>query len=380
MKSILLSFLILIFNTPLDAVSSFTRNLGMDCYACHSTIPQLTEFGKIFLETAGEILIQKEYGGMSMTPQIISGRIALIPIEKTFSSDSKKHSLSPKERQLQIVSVNEATAFLSGKTGKVFYEVAFLASADWGHKKREGFDFRFDHGFAAINFLENRLNVLAGFDSPFITDGNDTVQHYNALERQWEAAEFTPGVSQMIGLNGIEEDFFWIASWHGGVEVARGNDPKSYSLRAAYNINKHTLGAYFSRGFRYDRKEGRSNHPVSLAGLDGHLRFANANVLMVLGFRKFVGKKTDWDFSVEANNTFFIKNVKYLTSINPVANVDTYVLREISSQVWVKGSAGVAFFLNPAVRIFPQVAGTLHAPSSFRHKEFQALITASVGL
>ncbi len=377
---VLLSFFTLTFNSSLEAVSSFTRNLGVDCYTCHSVIPQLTEFGKVFLETAGDILIQKDYGMLSMTPQILSGRIALIPIEKTFSSDSKKSSLKRKERQLQLRAFDTISAFLSGKTGKVFYEAVFTASDEWDNKKREGFDVRFEHGFASVNFLENRLNLVGGFDSPFITDGNDTVQHYKVLDRQWEAAEFTPDVSQMVGMNGIEGDFYWIAAWHGGVEVTRGNDPKNYSLRTAYNINKHTLGGYFSREFRYDSKKERSNHPVSLFGLDGHLRFSNVNVLMLLGFRKFVGKKTDWDFSVEANDTFFIKNVKYLTSINPVANIDTYVIREISSQVWVKGSAGVAFFLNPAVRIFPQVSGTIHAPSSFKHQEFKALITASIGL
>lgn len=375
---LLLSFLTIILSIPLEAVPSFARNLGLDCSTCHTAYPQLTEFGKIFLETSGDILIQKEYGMMSMTSQLISGHIYLLPIEKRFSSDSTT-SLTREERQLQLRAFDEINAYLAGRVGKVYFFTVFTSSDEWDDKGRDGFDVRFEEGFAALNLLENRLNVFAGYESPFITDGNDTVQHHNVLNRQWEAAKFTPDTSQMIGLNGIEGDFYWIAAWHGGVGVTRGNDPKSYSLRGAYNFQNQTVGAYFSRGFHYDEKKERSNHPVSLYGLDGHLRFSNANILMVLGFRKFVDMKTDWDFSVEANKIFPISR-KYLTSIIPIANVDTYVDRETSSQVWIKGSAGIAFYINPGVRILPQVTGTLRAPSNYKHQEFEFLISADIGL
>lgn len=375
----LLMFLALFFNLSLEAVPSFARNLGFDCTTCHTAYPQLTEFGKIFLETGGDILIQKEYGIMSMTPQIISGHIYLLPIDKKFSSDSKT-SLTREDRQLQLRAFDEINAYLAGRVGKVFFFTVFTASDEWDDEGRDGFDARFEEGFASLNLLENHLNIFGGFDSPFITDGNDTVQHHNVLNRQWEAAEFTPDTSQMIGFNGMEGDFYWIAAWHGGVEVTRGNDPKSYSLRAAYNFGKQTFGTYFSRGFLYDKEKERSNHPVSLYGLDGHLRFLNSNILMVLGFRKFVDQKTDWDFSVEANTIFSFKNRKYLTSIIPIANVDTYVDRDLSSQIWVKGSAGIAIYINPGVRILPQVTGTLRAPSNYKHQEAAFLISADIGL
>lgn len=378
-SSVLVILLMLLFNSSAEAVPGFARNLSFDCTTCHTAYPQLTEFGKIFLETSGEALIQKDYGMMSMTPQIISGHIYLLPIDKKFSSDSMS-SLTKEDKQLQLRAFDEINAYLTGRIGKVFFFNVFTASSDWDSKNKGGFDVQYEQGFAALNLLENHLNIFGGYASPFVTDGNDTVRHPSVLDRQWEAAQFTPKISQMIGLNGMEGDFYWIAAWQGGSGVTRGNDPKSYSLRAAYSFENQTIGTYFSRDFEYDSETETSNHPASLYGLDGHLRFLNTNILMVLGFRKYIDQQMSWDYSIEANKIFTIKNKKYLTSIIPVANLDAYVDSKVNSQVWVKGSAGIAFYINPGVRVLPQVAGTLRAPSNYIHKDFQFLISADIGL
>lgn len=101
---------------------------------------------------------------------------------------------------------------------------------------------------------------------------------------------------------------------------------------------------------------------------------------MLLGFRKFQHLETDWDFSIEANKIFTIQNRKYLTAILPIANVDFFVDRQMSKGFWIQGSAGIAFYINPSVRILPQVSGTMLAPSGYKHKAFQFLISADIGI
>jgi len=360
----------------LDAVPSFARNLGLDCSACHTVYPQLTEFGKVFLETGGDILIQKQYGAMTMTPQVVSGHIALLPIDKKFSSDSTT-KLTREEKQLKLRAFNELNAYLAGRVENVFFFTVFSAEDD------DDFDLGFEEGFAMLNMFENNLNIFMGYDSPYITDGNNTVQHDNVLTRQWKAAEYTPDTSQMLGLNGLNGDFYWIATWNGGEGVSEGNAPKGVSLRAAYTFHSQTFGAYYTRNYLYDDECSVSKNPYTFYGLDGHLRFKNTNILMLLGFRKLHDLKSDWDFSIEWNSIFNITNPclsKYLYSIVPIANIDVFVDRTMSSGLWCQGSGGIIFYLNPSVRFFPQVAGTLHAPSGYKHRELSFYFALDIGL
>ncbi len=367
-----LALFLLLCSKTLEAVPSFARNLGVDCNVCHTAYPQLTEYGKIFLETGGEILIQKDYGKLAMTPEVISGHVYLLPVDKHFSADSTT-ALTNEDKQLQLRAYSEVNAYLAGRTGKVFFFTVFSATDD------NGFSVTFDEGFAMLNLLSNSLNIFGGFDSPYITDGNDTVQHHNVLNRQWKAAEYTPDTSQMVGLNGMLGGFYWIATWNGAPQVTMGNDAQGYSLRAAYEVSNQTFGAYLSHNAFYDDNAEYSIDPFLFYGLDGHLRFWDTNILMVLGFRKLHHYETDWDFSIEANK-IFTTNWKYLTEIIPIANLDIFVDRPKSNGLWLQGSAGVAFNINPSVRFLPQVSGTLYSPSEYKHKAFSVLLSADIGL
>ncbi|NGX59052.1 MAG: hypothetical protein KR126chlam3_00196 [Chlamydiae bacterium] len=365
----------------LEAVPSFSKNLGLDCSACHTAYPQLTEFGKIFLESAGEILVQEKYGMLSMTPNPLSARINLRPIDKKFSTDSKTE-LTKKDRLLKLRAFHEIEVFLAGRVGKVFYLVEFEAEDEWGDKDRNGFDVRFTEGYAVYQLNEN-FNIFTGFASPFVLDGNDTVHHHKVLRRQWKAAEYVPETSQMLGINGKYRNFNCIAAWHADFEELEGQDPKNLSLRAFYNYGLQTFGAYFSHGKHFDEASSRSKFPFYLYGVDAHLRFKNTNIMVLLGFRDEHDKKRDFDFSIEANSIFAIQNTsikKYLTSIIPIANLDVFIDREKSSGIWLQGSTGVAFYINPSVRFFPMIEGTLVSPSEYKHKDFRVLLTLDIGL
>lgn len=364
-----------LFMHPLHAVPSFARNLGVDCTVCHTAYPQLTEYGKIFLEMGGDLLIQKEYGNyVTMTPQNFSGHIYFLPIDYRGSSDSTAEKLTHAQQQLKLRVYQEADAYIAGRINKAFFFNVIAATDDGG------FNVDWDSGYAVYRLLES-LSLFGGWASPFIPDGNDTVFHENVLNRQWKAADYTPQQSQMLGLNGLYKNFWWIAAWHGAADVSEGNDPKSFSLRAAYDAAHQTVGAYFSRSYLFNDQTDRSVHPFYEYGIDGHFRFQGANILFVAGLRKKEGRDTDFDVSFEMNKIFTYKSAKSgLRSIIPIVNLDVYKDRDLSPQTWVAGSAGVAFYPTPAIRFLPQIAGTVRAPNNYKHKEVRFLISADIGI
>ncbi|MDE3056051.1 MAG: hypothetical protein KGI80_05125 [Verrucomicrobiota bacterium] len=375
-----------VWTCSVEAVPAFARNLGVDCTTCHTAFPQLNEFGKIFLESEGAILVQKEFGKMRMSTDIIAGNIYLLPIDKRFSADSKK-ALTASDTELQMLSYDEVDFYLTGRIEQAFYFNVFSATYD------EGFSATFDHGWAAYTMLDNNLNVYAGYTPPFHMDGNDTVHHENVFNRQWKAAEYTPDDPvQVFGLNGLTEDFFWIASWMGGPFNSLGNDPQSVAFRTVGTLNQQSFGAYFSRQLQFNETKEESDNPFLLYGLDWHFRTKNGNgmnLMSVLGFRKLYGRKTDWDLSIEVNQIFDFQSpefkspgiAKYVTEIIPMINMDFFVDRTTgSSELWIQGSVGSVFNLNPAIRIFPQLSGTVLAPSSYKHYDLQFLISADMGL
>lgn len=372
MKATLLVFLTLL-NMQGEAVPSFARNLGIDCSVCHTDYPQLTEFGKIFLETGGDLLIQKKYGNLTMTPSNFSGHGHLLPIDDTISEDATTR-LTRNQEQLKLRASQEINAYICGRMGKAFFFNVLAATDD------KGFSMRFDEGFVMYRLLEN-LSIFGGWDSPFIPDGNDTVQHHTVLNRQWKAVDYTPQQSQMLGVNGLYKNFWWIAAWNAGTDALEGNDPKGINLRAAYTAYHQTVGVYFCHDYDFDNGSFRSVDPFYLYGVDGHFRFAQSNILMVCGLRKKQGRKLDFDVSVEANKIFSIQDTTHriITSIIPIANVDVYIDRDVSSALWVAGSIGIALYVNPGVRFLPQYSATLVAPDKYVHQEMRFLISADLG-
>ncbi len=340
---------LLIFNN-LEAVPSYAKNVGMDCSTCHTAYPQLTQFGKVFLETAGDLLIQEDYGMVSMTPYPFSARFNFRPIDKSFSKDSTT-SLSRKDRLLKMRSLHEGEIFISGRIGDVFLFTEFEAEDEWCDDDRPGFDVRLTEGYAIWDVCDD-FHIFAGYTSPFIVDANDTVHHHKVLRRQWKAASYVPDTSQMLGVHIKKYDFNWIVAWHADDELCEGEDPRSLSFRTYYDWCDHTFGGYFTYGNHFDEDSHKSKHDYYLYGLDAHFRFNDTNIMMLLGFRDEFHQKTDFDFSVEANRIYPIECgclSRYFTTLIPIVNLDVFVDRAKSSGTWLQGSAGVAFYINPEI-------------------------------
>jgi hypothetical protein len=364
------------FNLSLEAVPAFARNLGLDCSTCHTAYPQLTEFGKIFLQSAGDMLIQKDYGGVKMVPNPFSGHLYLDPIDKPFCVDSTKCCLCCRETNLRMHSIEEADIYMAGTVGKFFYFVVGEADND------DGFNLYVSEAYAAYQFSKC-LNVFLGFASPFVLDANDTVFHQNVLYRQWKAADYVPRTSEMIGLDWHTKRFDAILSWHGADDDYTGINPREVSLRVALNCCHQTFGTYCSFGQYYDEIVGCHSSNRVLYGFDVHLRKDKSNLLMLLGFRNFPDRGTDFDFSIEANTIVKFCNKcvkKYFDFVIPMANLDIFIDRNTSNGLWVKGSAGFAFYFNPAVRVFPQIIGTIIAPKEYCFTETRFVITADIGI
>lgn len=371
-----LVFALIFFHFNLEAVPTFARNLGLDCSTCHTAYPQLTEFGKIFLQSAGDMLIQKEYGGVSMVPNPFSGHIYLAPIIKPFSIDSIDCNLDCRDRDLRMHSLEEGDLYMAGSTGKFFYFTVLEADND------AGFSVSFSEAYTAYRFSKH-MNIFVGWASPFVLDANDTVVHPNVLYRQWEADNFVPGTSEMLGIEWHFKTFDAIVSWHGSDDDYTGINPRDISLRLAYNFNLQTIGTYFSSGRFYDETVGCHSQSIYLFGFDAHFRYKQSNIMMLLGFKKIGNCKADFDFSIEANTILKFHNKcvkKYLEYCIPIANIDIFQDHTLSSGLWVKGSAGVAFYFNPAVRVFPQIIGTARAPCDYECREYAFVITADVGI
>lgn len=354
------------FSRDLLAVPNYARNLKMDCSLCHSIRPQLNATGREFLLTAGEVLNTETIPGIELSTHLLGGRLTSAWVDKRFSSDSKTEF---KDDSLRIRPINEAHVFFSGRADKAFFYSFIQSDTD--------LDVELTRAYIVYPLTSN-LRAYGGYASPFAIDGYDTVRHRSVIRRDWSAADFVPGTSQMIGLHGTYEGLAGMASFHGDSEDSRGREPRSVSSRVIYSFSpSHAVGAYFSQGRRFDKVLDRSTDRYRFHGVDATFHFGPANLLFLAGMRKERGIRDD-NVSVEFSYTFSLDEDRLFKAITPIMSLDTFTRRITEDGRFVQGAVAAAFRINHWFRFIPSVEGSLKAPSDFQHKDFRVAITGDI--
>jgi len=366
-------FGLLIFPKNSEAVPSYAKNMGVDCRVCHTAYPQLNRFGRDFLESASRLLKQTKSGDFSFSTEAISARINMRLLDKSFSKD-KTSGLTNKDKQLKERSLHEAELFFAGRTGLVKYFLELEAEDEWPDPAGDapGFQVQLAKGYAAYDFSSD-LNFYAGFASPFVLDGNDTVHHHKVSRRMWSAADqgFVPGTSQMIGVAWRQSNITYTAAVHGNAGDLEGRDPRNFSLRSVYDLDDtKTFGAYYTSESAFNSSSGLSDGVTTkLYGLDTRLAFGGANIMVLYGLKDSGTVNTNFSFEINKPFGAFV----------PIVNIDSFTSGATKDH-FVQYSASLVYQLSPNVRFVPGIEGTLTAPSSFVNKETRFTVAADIGI
>jgi hypothetical protein len=344
------------------AIPNYARNLKVDCSMCHSIRPQLNPVGRRFLLSGGEVLNTDVFAGVELSTDFLGGRLRSEWVDKRFSSDSKTEF---KDETLRIRPISSGQAFLSGRADKAFYYSLIESDTD--------LDVELARAYILYPLTSNVL-IYGGYASPFAIDGYDTVRHRPVLRRDWSAAGFAPGTAQMIGIHGSYRNFSGMASVHGDDNDSRGREPKSLSLRTTYSLSpSHALGAYFTRGRRFDEAIDKANDKYRFYGVDATFHFGPANLLFVAALRNEEGRRDD-NISMEFSYTFPLREEGLIKAIIPVVSLDTFTRELTNDGRFVQGAIGAVFRITHWFRFIPSVEGTLKAPSDFQHKDLRVAV------
>lgn len=371
------SLILLCITSTLDALPQYSRNMNIDCNACHTVRPQITPEGKEFLETAGEALLEEYYGSVAYTTHPFGARFIVLPVDKWWGID-KTTQLLQTDRDLHVASMKDVQFFICGRLEKFFYHGEIKGNYKWAdcvEDAKRGFDVRLVKAYVAYPVCDWGVLYL-GWASPFVLDGNDTVTHHNVLPRQWNGARFVPGNSQMIGFFRRQGNWTAMAAFHGPEDEKQGRDPQSFSVRGTIDLCAHSFGAYYYQGFDFECEREESVDLVKCVGIDFHLRHEDWNLMFLAATCEELGER-DYNFSVEVN--YFLEGNCIFQYVIPIVNVDAFTRDGNDSKWWVQTGAGAAFRINPNFKIVPFVQGTLTSPSMYVHREFRAGIQADAG-
>lgn len=361
------------------AVPSFARAMELNCSACHTQWPLLNDFGRDFLSQGfgtGETLDVSDMLSFQK-PFPISARLNLRPIDKRFSNDSNRPWVTTND-QLKLRALHEAEVFFAGRIYNISYFAEFEAEDEWPDPGGEapGFQVQLAEGVVGWH-IHPTFNIRAGFKSPYVADGRNTVHRAKPGRYQWSAKseDFIPGAAQIIAISGDVGSLFYSAAWHGnsmGDGQLEGKDPSDASFRLAYDLfSALSIGGYLtiSHQFEIPSTTDRTN----LWGFDTQFLWEGFQLNALYGRKDPEIGKDDWNLSVFGQYIFSQGN-------SPLAafavNIDRFT-RSNGVDDWTKGAFFLTYFFKENIKLQTGWEGTYDSPNDF--KESRVTLVADVG-
>ena len=371
-SAIFIFLMVLVFSSTATAVPNYARNLGMECSGCHTVFPLLNATGKQFKETS--VPLNQNASGMSS--DVLGARIKFRPIDKR-TSKNRKGELRPQDKQFKTRGLHEVEVFLAGKAGNVSYFVELEGEDEWGDAAK-GFQFNVVAGHVSYS-INPYINLYTGLGSPFLTDGNNTVNRHKPIRRAWAVSSkgFVPGASQVIGLSGRIGNTFYSTALHADEkDNLEGKDPASMAFRLAHDFGSNvTIGGFYDRVASYDKDAGISTHVGDRYGLDVSLNSENAGLAAIYGIKD---SDTEEDYGVSTEMYYmFKKNGK--AWITPVLQLNQYTENN-SVDKTTDGSLYLQYNINNTVRLSTGVEKTFSKPDRYLHKEVRFVTSIEVTL
>ncbi len=330
----LLVALVLVTVLPLgwqtaQAVPSFARADKMDCRGCHTIFPQLNDHGRLYKEGNYSFVQPLDLGDGQVIEGTFPGsaRLNMRLIDKRTSRGKDAVALSDKDKQLKMRAFHELEVFLAGNAAKKWSFFAELEAEDeWADPAglAPGYQIQVASGVVGYD-LGKGATFHAGYGSPFWADPYNTVNYRKPVRHDWApvAVGFMPGSSQFISFSGrVAEKVFLLGAWHGNSGALEGNDPRDFSLRAAFDVTPaFSIGAFGTVSKAYDSGTGKSEDKTTLYGADFQAAVQQANFHGLFGVRKDdVSDTQETTFGLEGNVLAEVSG----TLVGPVVSVSSY--------------------------------------------------------
>jgi hypothetical protein len=224
------------------AVPGFARQTSNTCSACHTTWPQLTDYGRQFKEAGYTAEGPKQEISDFLTwyqTTPFSGRLNMRLVDVR-TSKTKTGDVTDQDKQLKLRAMHEFEFFFAGMLSENFSFFAEVEGEDEmlvaSDEEDRGMDMWFAHGSVGYHYRPE-FNVDFGWGSPLFADPYNTVYYRRSTPYGRAVEGFLPGTSQFLSVSGrVAEKVFYLLALHDHDFDLEGHDPYDFTGRLAFDV------------------------------------------------------------------------------------------------------------------------------------------------